>query len=383
MRLKTVHLYSDLKFEHQLVIFEGKSFENVKVYVNNSRISRKSDTETIVIEPNSGGLKELGRLCENIDLIVLYDLDIFKMKVALTLPTDVKIAWRFFGHELYHLRRDLFLSEKSLKLFNRKTTFLGLNFRNIIQPLYDFITEGVSGKAYVMKAMRRIDFIVTLSKIEYDFLKLIWPELPTFIQFPHYYSALTTDKPDFGVLKVHKKPIIILGNSKMYYNNHLDIFQLIDGIKNKKNYDFRLLFSYGKEGNYAREVRKQISGKEYYNLIENFMNKEDFQDFYNHASGLVINSYRQLAGANIRLAFRTGVKVYLNNKSVHKKWLQEEGFNIYSIEDLKEDIECNNLIYDEASANENYENLKKFKASYTIADFQQKVVEMVKGQRLN
>ena len=74
-------------------------------------------------------------------------------------------------------------------------------------------------------AFKRIDFFHGLSYKEYDFLKTLWPKLPTFLQID--YSFI---KPNLSNLKPipQKGKLVLIGNNKSAYNNHLDIIEIIN-----------------------------------------------------------------------------------------------------------------------------------------------------------
>ncbi|MCW9709130.1 hypothetical protein [Fodinibius salsisoli] len=375
--IKVVHIYSDQKFAHQTKIFEGDYFSNliVKVGKTDTQVIHE-DHNMVVVSQDKRGLDEILSICNEAKFVVLYNLDVFKMKIALALPKQLKIVWRFYGYELYSMRSDLFYSELSQKYYERKTTLLGINFRYILAPIRDLLKYGVRRKKYLWKAMKRIDYFLALSEEEYLFLQSIWKNLPEFVKLPHFHQITELRNIDYDIKQKTKKPTIILGNNRSFYNNHLDLINIIEKERPKINYDFALLYSYGNSSkDYTNEIKRRTDNKSYFRLIENFMSKEKFFSFYQKASALVINGYRQMAGANIRTAFQTGVKVYLNNKNVHKKWLENEGFHVFSIEDFKNDLYNNDLFFDEENAKHNFENIIKFKNRYGIKDFQKKIID--------
>jgi hypothetical protein len=79
-----------------------------------------------------------------------------------------------------------------------------------------------------------------------------------------------------------------------------------------------------------------------------------------------------MAGANIRAALANGVKVYLNHKNVHKQFLENQGFKLFSIEDFEADLKNNKLGLDKTIALHNVKNFNRIKEAYTRDDFQKK-----------
>src|SRR5699024_9863889 len=116
---------------------------------------------------NKNELNQVINLCKTADLVVLYDLDILKCKIALALPDNVKIAWRFFGHELYSRMQHEVLSDKSLSFTDNS---LNKAARNFLRPLYYKIKYGEDLKTLFQKAVSRFDYMFILSRNEYDYL---------------------------------------------------------------------------------------------------------------------------------------------------------------------------------------------------------------------
>ena len=170
-------------------------------------------------------------------------------------------------------------------------------------------------------AVKRINYIFIISDEEYNFIKKAWPNLPKYIKLPHTYALFKSNQK----IKENDlaKPQIVIGNSRGIYNNHIDVIDLIEKYRTKRNYIFTLLFNYGKLSIYTNHIVNKTKNKSYFNLIKNFLTKEEFLNFYENPSALVINSYRQLAWDNIRTAIKNGLKIYLNDKNVHKDFFSE------------------------------------------------------------
>ena len=100
-----------------------------------------------------------------------------------------------------------------------------------------------------------------------------------------------------------------------------------------------------------------------------------FLNYYETASALVINSYRQMAWGNIRLALEKGVKIYLNEKNIHKDFLINNEFKIFSIEDFENDLKNDSLGFNYEVSMHNLEQFEIFSKSYTKDHFQKKILE--------
>lgn len=353
--------------------FEGEYFDNTII------IFRKE-------EPYNGPYQESAKLfdkeqidevieiCERADLVVLYDLDVLKSQIAIALPKGVKIAWRFFGYELYKRMKNEILSQRSQAFLpDNQLTPLEDIFKNLLRPVYHKFKYGGSPDDLFHRAINRIDYILIICKQEHTYLSQYWGNLPVCIELSIGTGLFGDEvlKPDMNI----KADKIVIGNSRNINNNHLDVIDEIEKATNKEKYRFELLFNYGTEGDYAHAVRKAVQGKPYFHIIEEFMPKEEFDTFYDDVSALVINGYRQMAMGNIFHALKHGVKIYLNEKNIMMDWLLENGIKVYSISSLSSDMAIGNIRLDQQTANTNLECLYDLYKSYSHEEFQKNVYD--------
>lgn len=371
-KIEAVHIHTDFKFVGMTERFEGEFFHNTVIVINNSNSFSGPFSENALIFAKSS-VHEIVAFCKNADLVVLYDLDILKMRIAMKLPLEVQVAWRFFGYELYGRHSDLFKSSLSRK-FDRTSFYK--RARKKFGEFYYLLKTGSSKSRRLKNSFRRINYFLGLSFEEYQSLQSLWPDLPNFVKLPHFHAQRQSKTEIFGQ-KSEKSPLIIIGNNRSSYNNHLDIIDIINSHDSKINYNFNLLFNYGEIEHYAREVLKRVREKDHFSLEQKFLSMDDFEEYYNNASALVINGYRQMAGFNIRMALEKGLKVYLNNKNVHKKFLENHGFRIFSIEDFENDLKHENLDFDIEVAKHNLLNFIRFTEMYTQEDFQKYFFELI------
>lgn len=366
-KLKVIHIHTDYKFVSGSNIFDGEIFDNeVIIFQNKESYKGKIQHKTILLKTTNRDLNKAVKICINSDLVVLYDLNNIKYRIALSLPSNIKIAWRFFGYELYGRKKELFLSEKSLTNSSQKKK---VYIRSLLK-FYHYLKYKENLNYIFDKAVKRINYMLVLSNEEYNFLKDNWNNLPEFIKLPHRYFEETLRIPTAKKKEKNRIPNIVIGNNRSSYNNHLDVIELVDNNPAKSNYNFTLLFNYGPTGQYYNAVKNKVQNKPYYTLIDDFIPPDEFDNFYRNISTLVINGYRQMAGANILLAIRNGVKVYLNDKNIFKKWLENEGISVFSITDLDKDLKDGNIQLNYDIAHKNLEQLKKFSERYTKEDFQ-------------
>lgn len=378
-KINIFHIHTDIKFLHNSKKFHGEGFLNTDILIKgNASLSLKNNKNLIIFDSEKEDLDEIVNHCKNAQIIVLYDLDSVKSRIALALPKNIIVFWRFFGYELYGKRRDLFLSELSNKIDVHKPSILDL-VKNILRPTYNLLTSRKNSDEIFNTAVKRIDYIIGLCDEEYELLISLWPELPQFIKLPHAMTAGVDKIFNIALKEAQEAPIIIIGNNRSSYNNHFDLIGLIEKYKSKTNYSFQLLFNYGLQNIYTNTLINEIGNKKYFLIHDKFMDKDMFTRFYECATALVIDGYRQMAVGNIYLAFQKGLKVYLNDKNIFKKFLENQGFKIFSIEDFENDLKNNNLSFDNDNAQFNFDNFKQFSNRYTIHDFQKNILSIFEG----
>lgn len=377
-KIKTVHIHSDYKFVKGTNRFFGDNFENL-IFVYKSGKTYIGPYKENIKFFNWSDLDDVIEAIAQADLVVLYDLNSIKSRIALLIPDNVVIMWRFFGYELYKRKRKEFLSDKSEQIINKTKDSVLVEITKFARRIRGFIKFRGSKDVNFYKAIHRIDYMLVLCREEYDVLLEHWPELPEFIQLSHSSidDDITLSEDEFNH---DKNNTVVIGNNRSSYNNHLDVMEMIDRSKNLSDYSFTLLFNYARDGEYANAVRKAAYGKEHYRLIEDFIPKSEFIEFYKSITALVINGYRQMAFGNIYLALKNGVKIYLNSRNPLLSWLQGEGFLIYSMEEFERDLENKDLGMDFESARFNIKNLKKFAERYSKEAFQNKIREVVQNE---
>lgn len=374
-KLKTVHIHTDYKFvDYGTICFTGDYFENTILVID-----REDGTEyegyfmDMVTLIKKDQFEKILQICKEADVVVFYALYSFQSKIALQLPKSIKLVWRLFGHELYREMTEYVYSEKTkaaLKLEVEEPTREPLRS---IKKIYRKIRYG-KNLSLIEEAIERIDYMLILSREEYDFLAKYWKNLPKFIRSPHFeLPTKELDSVEDALDEKQKKPRIIIGNNRNAYNNHLDILDLIDNSAYKENYEFVLLCNYGDQTDYFLEIKNKIKGKDYYTLIEDFIPLDEFLNFYENVDALVINGYRQMAVGNILDAFRNGVKVYLNKKNSDYTWFTNEGFLIGDSKDFQKDLERNNFILSYKEALQNINTYLDLTKKYPFEDFQREL----------
>lgn len=376
MIFKIILIHSDQKFVSDSIIFERNNFVNEFVIFGKELDYKGAYKESgKFFSYSKKDISKVIDLCKSADIVVMWDLNFVKCFIANRLPKRIQIIWRFFGLELYSKIPDYVFSKKTLSAkdseriihtFYKKT-------KNIAGKIKQLIKYQTTSKNEFSKALQRVDYFIGLSKPEYQFLRKYWLNLPSFIQYP--FTLYRNEKKVY----LKKNNIIILGNNRSAYNNHLDILNLIKNSKNKGKYSFLMLFNYGENNAYSNAVRRMAHEIKEVTVLDDFLPYDDFMNLYVNVSAFVMNGHRQMAMANVWQALINGAKVYLNEKNVILEWLREEGFFIFTIINFVADLETNNINLSKEEVQHNLKQMIKFTKKYNQEDFHNTLLQIVKN----
>lgn len=371
-KINIYHIHTDEKFVYGTRLFDFDFLQNHVFFIGDaSSYKGVNKAEVSFFSKGKVGLKQLIRECNEADIVVLYELNFLKSYIANRISKSTKILWRFFGTELYaRLRQEDIFSKQTLQFLGpaggHHTSFT----RRFLNPAKQWLKWQTTIEAEFKEAVRRIDFFIGLSKDEHQYLKDRFPELPSFLQYPFLEENI-----DPIVARPSAKRIII-GNNKSAFNNHLDILDILETSANAHNLEYVLLFSYGVENEYTEEVRARAGRIKGVTIIEEFLDRGEFKKLYEEGCGLVINGYRQMAMGNIFIALRKGIKVYLNEYNVMHRWLRHEGFKVYDINMLEEDISNDNCRLSSVDVEHNRKQFVALVKKYNYGHFIEKIRQL-------
>ena len=373
-KYKVAHIHSDKKFLKLGDAFFSPEFENEMLFIGNkSDLNEKQQKEFQFYYRDKKSIFKIVTFCKDFDMVVFYSIDDFMAQIILSLPKNIKIGWRFFGFELYDSYKEKFATkttkaiiDEGLKLHNSFVSRIKTKLRNI-------------GKVYknqiFLKSISRCDVFFALYEEEYLMLKTMFPNLPQFIQVSLNIDYLQS-KP---MIEIKKEKYFLVGNSRNIWNNHFDILDIVNRNKNGGNYKATLLVNYGHKGYYFKKLLEFAMLIKDVELIEEFMNFEEFDILYQKCTALVINSKRQLAVNNIRKALEHGTKVYLDKDNSFYDYLKKNNFLVYTIKEFEIDYSTGNLILDQQSAQHNYNQLVTLAKNNSSKKFRDNVVHFLGG----
>lgn len=377
-KIGIVHIHSDVKFiDNNMARYEGDSFDNTLIIIGpKGHYGGRHRDHALHFGSSPRDLAAIVDHCRTADLVVLYDLTFEKSLIANRLPPDVRIAWRFFGYELYRRMPGDVFSERSLEYHRNRRIGLRTALAQLGKRVRWRTTPGRAFRA----GMTRIDFFFGLLENEYASLLEYWPDLPEFVRLPMLGTELSSSA-DRHVPGQAKKNHVIMGNSRSAYNNHLDILDIISaaGDQVAERFTWYLFFSYGPENGYTRAVRERARDLEQVVVVEDFLPLDEFRGMYKHASAFVMNGYRQMAMANIFEALLNGAKVYLNPRNVVFHWLRNEDLIVHSVDDLAADVAGGKLLLGTDEMEHNIMQFTSVAGRYGIKEFQADLRERLAG----
>ena len=345
-------------------IFKVPGVRNVVIYFEKGSKKYNDNTdrwdEFYNLPQTSEGIRMARERCANACLIVVNDLSGFQIKVVNQLQKHQKIAWRFFGHELYGKMLPDVLGPLTIG-YSKPTK------NKSLKQLLAALKDGIVGSPF-KRAMQKTHLFLGIIPEEYDYLKTKGWKLPPFLKLPI--------QPQLPQQTPNKLPLVVVGNSRNIFNNHLEILELLSDAP-KSNFEIKLFFNYGVNGRYADAVRlaaEQIGGS--VAIIDEFLDAATYEGVYKNAAAFIHNGYRQMALNNILTALKYGVKVYLSERNPVFGWLNDLGFAVFSIEkQLRSDWKSSNLYLSPAMQQQNVSALHRMKTDYTIDMFMSELVK--------
>lgn len=365
-QFKIAHIHTDPKFIGDVNRYNHKFFDNYIIAIGDSILNRIPEGFNVYyFKQDSNSIQKIAEQAKEYDLVIFVNLTMYCRKILKLLPSNIFVMWRFFGHELYSQRLDLTLSNRTKRV--AKGEYEVFEKKNLKDYLY-FFRKTASRIRDLQQWSKKVNYIQLYSKEEHKFLKKHWIFIPKLFQLG-MSSVLPELKP--------KKKFILLGNSRNVNNNHLDILDFLKTSKNRNPYQVKMFLNYGHKRNYFNAVVEEIKVIPQVNPVYDFLPRKEFNQIFEEASALVLNCYRQRALANIFAGIKMGCKIYLNKKNITKKWLKNEGFKIFSIEQFYHDYENNDLELSKELKDFNRKMLENYYKRHSKIDFQQRLIKIL------
>ncbi len=321
-----LHLLTDEKFtDYAIEQFSAPEMmsEFVLVPSNNMMEHVKLIDHCTIIRQNSKEFKELLTRLGQYSGIVLHGLfwGKWQQPILERVPDNVKVAWHFWGGDIY-ARRGV------EKQFLAPLTKFVCNIRSFTKKQ---ITDNAWEISYPL--FHKIDYCLTSIREEYEFA-IKYTQAP--IKFLWYTCYNLEDT--IGQLIEAKSGgcNIMIGNSAAEWNNHLDIFwHLIQSrIYHRPDYNKIIIpLSYGSQWvkNIVSQIGKILFGNRL-QVLDTFIPRDNYNALMLSCSTMIIGYYEPAAQGNIITALWLGMRVYLSEKSMTFHFFKRIGVLVFSME---------------------------------------------------
>lgn len=212
------------------------------------------------------------------------------------------------------------------------------------------------------KVLSRIDYFSPVISIDYDLMK---EQNACF----HAKPFMVTCGPGLGELEPfkHKEHSgnVLVGNSLTWGNNYLDVFEYLYKLNLANNGKYIIPISYGKAYG-GKENLKQSSRFKNNQVcwLDGFMPRDEYFQLFDSISHAVFGVVRQQAIGNISFCLTNGIKLFFFKDSVVYKYLKNQGYIVYTIDDdLNNEAISSVLSYEEAK--HNYDIQLKYRKNKT------------------
>lgn len=315
------HVFTDYAIS-QFSVFSNTS-EFVLVNYNDIPVKcvKQLDKVRVLIYGSNEYISLLNGLDRYTTIISHGLFDRWQHEIILATPKSVKIAWMFWGGEVYGLAqcRMQFLSTSSKFLFKCK------EFAYWIKRKKEDNTESM----IPMSVFKRINFCLTDDKEECNFANRVLG-----ISMCHLWYNYYNIEETIGILKDENisGKNILLGNASTFEANHLMMYRILSKM-DLLNRKVIVPLSYGDSWLRPRllELGRRILGKNFQPLTA-FLPLHEYNSILQSCSVVIMPHYRPHAVGNILTSLWLGAKVFISIHNISFPYFQHLGLHIYSIE---------------------------------------------------
>lgn len=186
--------------------------------------------------------------------------------------------------------------------------------------------------------IRRFKYLVTHLEGDYDLAKKWYKAKGNYI-YSFMYPSNLYKKIDLNVFDKDDTVSIQIGNSACETNNHIELFEKLEFIKDKKVLLFCPLSYSGKEEyiNKVIENGYKMFGKDKFIPMLDFMSHKNYVDFLSKIDIAIFNHQRQRGLGNITTLLGLGKKVYMRECITTWAFCVKNNIRVFSVDtDLKD-----------------------------------------------
>jgi dTDP-N-acetylfucosamine:lipid II N-acetylfucosaminyltransferase len=331
-----LHIFLDEKFADPFINkISSLSLKENRFVINTENNVLKNVTSKV--DYASLGTRKFDNLvgkASNYERVFFHYLNVGSYKWILT-NSFKSLNWMVWGSDLYQLpfiRNEVILPMTKKLLLDNGLFDLERRERLVYRLKYKLSTPLVYSK---------IDGIYTWIKPEYQFavknLPFIFgPPEHRYFRYPLNINW-TKISEIVGPVKLlnSKTPRLMLGNSGVYTNNHLDALEQLK----ESPLEFTLPLSYGSK-DYVSFLGREMRNYRNATPFTEFLPFADYIRFLNEHDGVILNTLRPQGVGNIWLGMILGKVIFLNERNMLLPYLQSLGFHVFSIEALKDYQNC-------------------------------------------
>lgn len=366
-----VHLFDDEKFVDTTIDkFEKLSpGENRYIVFSGSQVLKfPKKIDKIDIHTDKWYKLNFDDIFRNCDLLIIHYLTPLKSYILKKAPKEINILWIVWGGDAYSNFRNFSGYEPKTKLV--VDSFFKVRIRNtIFYDIFHLYKYGVRILKKETKILSKVNYMATVLPPEFEVINKEFNLKAKFVKFN--YDSLN------DVLKKTTKTNlggnILLGNSATAYNNHLDAF---DKIKTNK-FTLVVPLNYG-DKSYRDIICKEgtaLYGNKFKPIID-FLPFDEYEKLVSSCNTMIMYHIRQQGLGNIFLALFTGMRVYLNKKSITYDYLTSIGLRIYNLEDH---IELLGIELEEETKSINKQLIKDYWGEEKILEGTNNIIELYKS----
>jgi dTDP-N-acetylfucosamine:lipid II N-acetylfucosaminyltransferase len=330
---KKSHFFHNVSYQFEKA-FEGQNsyFLHTRELVSQEEKEAFSKVEQIYfVGDKTKDIADLFERIQKFDIVFLHGLDMFSSRLMLFADMEPKVVFLFFGGEIYENSKILKSKPFGNLTIKKYNNFDNRKERFIENSLYriKYVFDTLESK--IKKAIQKIDYFAVVHKEDYDFMiaNKVMPSSVKYFKFSFYpIEFLYNNEIDTS----NSGNNILIGNSRSYANNHLEIFSILSKF-NIANRKVIVPLSYGNMKGIDSLVQngKENLGDRFSPLLE-LMPLHEYNKMLSTCSVAIMNHYRQQAVGNIIALVYSGAKVYLSSQNTIYHFLKRIGCNVYSVE---------------------------------------------------
>lgn len=321
---KILHILTDDKFADYVIHqFEAPEMQSdfVLIPINGHLELVHEQNKTQILKYTTENIKMLVSRLGSYSAIVLHGLfGGFYETILRNVPVQVKVAWVFWGGEIYG-RKD------------KRKDFLAPLTR-FMAAIYAIKNGRISNWEMPLDLFKRIDYCLTGELEEYEYAK-------EYIGNPNmqhlWYTYYSKEDTIGSLINQH-----VLGENILFCNSAAIENNMFDAIirlslpwnrRKLKGKKFIMPLSYG--GSWIKNTMLKLGGrlfgKQFVPLI-NFLPREEYNKMFLDCGTLILPYWCPAGQGNILTGLWLGMRVYLSEKSIAYNFFKRIGAQIFSFE---------------------------------------------------